>query len=181
MRDLLSVLPHRLALPYALAFYAGLRRGEINALRAEDVSGEEVRVHPERGSLDPVVGFKAPKNGTGRAIPLFAPLRPYLELAPREGLLVPGERASTWGARDLSHLAEDCDAYWKPAEMRRILLHEGRHSFATALVRAGYDVGLVSEWVGHGSPATTLRIYVKPRGREAGATALMDNYLMGAR
>jgi integrase len=65
--------------------------------------------------------------------------------------------------------------------MRRILLHEGRHSFATALVRAGYDVGLVSEWVGHGSPATTLRIYVKPRGREAGATELMDNYLTGAR
>lgn len=180
MVELLEALPHHLALPYALAFYAGLRRGEISALRWMDVEDEWVNV---RRSLDPVAGFVLPKNGKPRQVPLFGPLRSWLTGAPRDTttLILPSRVTSRYGARDLSHLANVCDGYWKPRGLRRIGLHEGRHSFATALVRAGYDIPLVSEWVGHGDPAITLRVYVKPRGRQEGLAGKMDNYLIGAR
>jgi integrase len=182
MEALLAPLPHHLALPYALAFYAGLRRGEIRALRAMDVEGQWIHV---RRSLDPVAGFGLPKNGTPRAVPIFTPLEPFIAEALRKAsgssLLVTTTSPSRFGARDLSHHADVCDRYWKPLGLQRIGLHEGRHSFATMLVRAGYDIALVSEWVGHGDPATTLRIYVKREGQAVRDIEKMDTYLMGAR
>jgi integrase len=146
-----------------------------------DVEGQWIHV---RRSLDPVAGFGLPKNGTPRTVPIFTPLRPYLvgvaDMDP-EALLVATTSPSRFGARDLSHHAALCDRYWKPLGLQRIGLHEGRHSFATMLVRAGYDIALVSEWVGHGDPATTLRIYIKREGQAVQDTEKMDTYLMGAR
>jgi integrase len=75
---------------------------------------------------------------------------------------------------------------WEKARkdaLEPIGLHEARHSFATALVRAGYDVKLISEWIGHAQPSTTLNIYAKHRGREGDASALaerMNRYLAPA-
>lgn len=177
MLRLLEALPKDLALPYALAFYAGLRRGEIRALRAEDVERDWIHV---RRSLDPVAGFTLPKNGRERAVPIFDALRPYLAAAPSEGLLVPCVTPAKFGARDLSHWKEVCAPYWEAAGLTPIGLHEGRHSYATALVRAGYDISDVSEWVGHGNAATTLTVYVKPSGREDLDADRMNVYLRGA-
>lgn len=174
MAELLAPLPHTLALPYAFAFYAGLRRAEIQALRVSDIDDEWIHV---RRSLDPQGGFRAPKNGRAREIPIFEPLRPHLALLPSQGLVVPSPGASRWGARDFSDLADRCAAIWEPLGLRRIGLHEGRHSFATALVRAGYDISLVSQWIGHGNAATTLAIYVKPRDKAPGQAEKMNSYL----
>jgi integrase len=44
-------------------------------------------------------------------------------------------------------------------------LHDARHSFASALVVAGYDVATLSEWIGHRQASTTLDRYVKPLRR----------------
>ncbi len=73
MAALLEPLPPYLALPYALAFYAGLRRGEIRAIRAEDVEDEWVHV---RRSLDPVAGFVLPKTAGRDRFPALMPCVP---------------------------------------------------------------------------------------------------------
>jgi integrase len=174
MVELLAPLPYTYALPYALAFYAGLRRSEMLGLRVEDVEGQWLSV---RRSLDPKGGFRLPKNGRTRQVPVLDRLRPYLSLLPSSGPVLPSEHPTRWGVRDLSTLADKCDAIWKPLGLRRIGLHEGRHSYATLLVRAGYDIALVSEWVGHGNAATTLSIYVKPQGRVEGAADRVNTYL----
>lgn len=174
MVELLAALPPALSLPYAFAFYAGLRRSEIQALRISDLEDRWVNV---RRSLDRVEGFKLPKNGRTRQVPVFEPLRPFLALLPSSGLVFPSHAPSHWGVQDFSAIAGQAAKIWRAAGLRPIGIHEGRHSFATALVRAGYDIALVSEWVGHGNAATTLSVYVKPRGRVEGLAGRMNNYL----
>jgi integrase len=159
---LLAALPYDLALPYAVAFYAGLRRGEIQALRGTDV--DDQWIHVER-SLDRVQGFKTPKNGRPRSVPIFAPLRPFLA-DPPPGLLFASDVPTRWGVRDFSTLAGKAAKIWRAAGLTPVGIHEARHGFATALVRAHYDVSQVSEWIGHGNAATTLNVYVKPQRRE---------------
>jgi integrase len=188
MASLLSVLPEALVLPYALAFYAGLRRAEIQALPVDlvDLDGGWIEV---RFALDPRDGFKAPKSGNGRFVPIFAPLRPYLSPAPtpspstpeRPGtLLLPSLRPSRYGAQMLGRpYTLRCRRVWEGEGMEHIGLHEARHSFATAGIRAGYDVKLVSEWLGHAQASTTLNIYTKRRGRAPGLTEKMNAYLEG--
>ena len=62
---------------YAAAFYAGLRRGELQALRVEDVHADRIRVSR---SWDQVTGEKAPKSKAGeRDVPIVEPLRSILE------------------------------------------------------------------------------------------------------
>src|SRR5439155_20829145 len=62
---------------YAAAFYAGLRRGELQALRVEDVHADRISVSR---SWDPVTGEKAPKSKAGiRDVPVIERLREILE------------------------------------------------------------------------------------------------------
>lgn len=201
MDALLKALPHELAVPYALAFMAGLRRGEIQSLPVDcvdlDAGWLDVRY-----SLDPKEGFKGPKSGAGeRSVPIVAGLRPYLErqlsivaqsvgeITPstdeRPGtLLLPSSRESRFGCLQLgSPYVRRCQRAWEAHGLEPIGLHEGRHSFATALIRAGYDVKQVSEWVGHSQASTTLNIYAKKRGRQgdvAKLTERMDRHLLPA-
>jgi integrase len=192
MRDLLAPLPLERAVPFALAFYAGLRRAEIQALPIDMIDLEDGWLRVQY-ALDPQQGWKGPKSGAGeRDVPIFANLRPYLEAqlertgqavqlstAERPGsLLLPSRRRSRWGAQMFGRpFTRACADYWTDAGLHPIGLHEARHSFATALIRAGYDPRTVQEWIGHSDPTTTLKIYTKRRGRQTGLTEKMDAYL----
>lgn len=170
---LLAALEPELRLPYALAFYAGLRHAEIRALRWEDFDGEWLTV---QRALDPIAGFKPPKSGKPRQVPVFDALAPYVSSG--TGYVVPSRRRSRWGVQTLGRPYQNrCEACW--TGLTPIGLHEARHSFVTALVRAGYDVKLIQEWAGHADPSTTLRIYAKERGREKGLATKMNSYLTG--
>lgn len=194
MARLLSALPTALAPPYALAFYAGLRRAEIQALAVDHVCLDEGWLEI-RWALDPKAGFKKLKSDAGeRDIPIFSPLRPYLKDAVHlsedpspstpqgpGSLLLPSTRHSRFGAQMLGRpYTRRCQTVWEGEGLEHIGLHEARHSFATAAIRAGHDVKLVSEWLGHAQASTTLNIYVKRRGRAPGLTEMMDHYLTGA-
>jgi integrase len=198
---LLSALPHELATPYALAFLAGLRHGEIQALPLDCIDLEAGWLDV-RFSLDRVAGFKGPKSGAGeRPVPIFDGLRPYLTRQVAEvraivgtiaastddrpgTLLLPSARASRWGAQTFgTPFKEACCEHWTRAGLASIGLHEARHSFATALVRAGYDVKTISEWIGHAQASTTLNVYAKRRGRLEAAEMVagrMNRYLAAA-
>lgn len=62
----------------ATAFYAGLRRGELQALRVRDIDLRSNVIAVERG-WDQVEGVIEPKSRAGRRrVPLLAILRDYL-------------------------------------------------------------------------------------------------------
>lgn len=160
IQGLLERLDEDLRLPYALAFYAGLRRGEIQGLTREHIDGGWIRV--ER-SLDPKEGWGPPKSGHAREVPVFAPLEPYIaDLGP--GPVVPSKRGR-WGVLTLgSTFNRRCRDCWGADHVG---LHEARHSFVTALVRSpDVDIKSAQAWIGHRDPSTTLRIYAKERGRD---------------
>ncbi len=166
---------------WATALYAGLRLGELWALRDEDVDLEAGVIRVER-SWDRREGVIDPKSRAGRrAVPIVAALRSHLaarKLRRRgsEGLFF-GEGQQPFN-RDT--LVARANRAWKQAEAAPIGLHEARHTFASLAITAGVNVKALSTYMGHSSITITLDRYghLMP-GNEDEAVALFDKYLAG--
>jgi integrase len=184
---LLDALPETEKALWATAFYAGLRRGELRALRAADVN--ETCIHVEHG-WDDVEGRQAPKSLAGRRdVPLTETLRPFLvahlERTGRSGEdLVFGRTATEpFTSRHVSKQADDAwkgdDEKGKP-ELARLTLHEARHSFSTFLDAAGISETRADRYMGHsnGSVAGRYRHQLPTQLAEDART--LDTYLSGS-
>jgi integrase len=166
------------------AMYAGLRRGELLGLRWENVDlGGTIRV--ER-AWDVKAGRAVePKSRAGRrSVPIAAGLRDYLAAhrlreGRHSGLVFARE-----GDRPVApnSLAARADRAWRKAGLRRITLHECRHTFASLMIAAGVNVKALSTFMGHASITITLDRYghLFP-GSEAEAAELLDGYLASQR
>jgi integrase len=167
---------------WATAFYAGLRLGELLALRDEDVDLELGVIRVER-SWDPHEGLIEPKSRAGRrAVPIVAALRPHLVARK----LRRGDASSFFfGARgrpfNRNALVNRAVRAWKNAGLTSIGLHECRHTFASILIAAGVNAKALSTYLGHSSIQITLDRYghLMP-GNEDEAVALVDAYLRRA-
>ncbi len=176
---LLAALPVEDRPIWATALYAGLRRGELKALRWEDVNltGGVLRV--ERG-WDNVEGAIAPKSREGRrTVPIPAVLRAILlEHRLRQGRagegLVFGRTATA--PFTSTALRQRASKAWEG--MQPISLHECRHSFASLMIAAGVNAKALSRYMGHFSIVVTLDLYghLMP-GNEDEAATLLDGYL----
>jgi hypothetical protein len=179
-RALLAALPESDRATWGAAMYAGLRRGELMALRANRIDLDANVVRVERG-WDAKAGEVATKNGKPRTVPVAAPLRELLlrhlmRTGRRDTDLVFGATATEpFAARQLTTRA---DAAWTEAKLRRITLHECRHTFASYLIAAGVNAKAVSVYMGHASVAFTLdRCGHLFPGAESEAAGLLDTYL----
>jgi integrase len=174
--DVLAKLAgHRLAPIAAVAIGAGLRRGEICALRwgAIDLEAGALRVECAMEQTRAGLRVKEPKTRHGRrtiVLPgfvvdaLHAHRREQLEqrLALGLGRSEPRDLVFTlpdgspWGPDYLSRC-------WHRATLALGLplvgLHALRHSHASALIAAGIDPLTISRRLGHGTPAFTLATY----------------------
>lgn len=171
---------------YATAVYAGLRRGELQALRWEDVALEESVLRVER-SYDPKEGsYVETKTRAGtRSVPLPPILREILHRhllrsGRRAGLVFGRSAASPFDGRALDRRAQTA---WKKADppLRPIGLHECRHTFASLAIAAGVNAKALSTYLGHASIVITLDRYghLMP-GNEEEAAGLLDAYLARA-
>jgi integrase len=176
---LLAALPQPDRALWATAMYGGLRRGELMALRWEDVDLAAGRIRVER-SWDPKEGVIAPKSGAGvRTVPIAVVLRDFLDehaLRTRNDGLVFGRSAETpFDARTLSRRAETAWKNEKPKALEPISLHECRHSFASLMIAAGVNAKALSSYMGHSSITITL-VRLMP-GNEEEAAGLLDAFL----
>jgi integrase len=168
---------------WGAAMYAGLRRGELMALRANRIDLDANLIRVERG-WDAKAGEVGTKNRKGRTVPITAPLRELLlrhlmRTGRRDGDLVFGEMAAQ--PFEAKGLRDRADAAWAEAKLRRITLHECRHTFASYMIAAGVNAKAVSTFMGHASVAFTLDRYghLFP-GAESEAGGLLDSYLDAA-
>jgi integrase len=147
---------------WAVAFYAGLRRGEIQALRVCDVDLGASLIRVERG-WDQVEGVIEPKSAAGRrTVPLLAVLRDHLD----EHLLRIGRTGEElvfgrtlmkpFAPSTIDNRAQEC---WAAAELEPISLHEARHTFASLLIDSGANAKAVQEFMGHAKVQTTFDVY----------------------
>jgi integrase len=126
---------------WAAAMYAGLRRGELQALRASDVDLAAGVIRVERGWA-PVEGAIGLKSRAGRRrVPIPAVLRDellehQLRTGGREGdqLLFGPDGTKPFPARELQRVA---DAVWKKVGLQPITPHECRHTYASLMIAAG--------------------------------------------
>jgi integrase len=145
---------------WGLAFYTGMRRSEIGRAQWQHVfwDADEIMVAQSKSDA-----------GEGRRVPMVGPLKRILREEwmrvgrPAMGPIVTRSVASgKWQAR--------ADAVWGTAGLARVTLHEARHTYASFLMAAGYNLKQIQEYLGHADLVTTGR-YIKnlpvPRGTTA--------------
>jgi integrase len=178
---------------WAVAFYAGLRFGELRALRWEDVDLDDGTIRVCR-AWDAQAGEIEPKSKAGRrTVPIAAALRPRL-LAHRlrsgrsDGLVFGPDGERPFQPESFSRRTRNAWAAMneKRAEnehepIEALTLHEARHTYASLMIAAGVNVKALSTYMGHSSVTITLDRYghLFP-GNEQEAAGLLDRYLAAA-
>lgn len=161
---------------WATALYAGLRRGELVALRWDDVDLAVGVIHVRRG-WDSVEGEVAPKSRQGRRkVPVPGILRDYL----LEHRTASGEELHVFGG-DLPRVrrrAEVAAERWRDHGLEPITFHAARHSYASFMIAAGVNPKAVSTFMGHANIAITFDLYghLMP-GSEGEAAGALELYL----
>jgi integrase len=164
---------------WATAFYAGLRRGELQALAWSDVDLAHGLITVER-SWDQKQGLVEPKSAAGRrCVPIAAVLRDYLV---RHRLNNPSATRVFGRSDDTpfspSTIAHRTERTWEGQRLRPVTLQERRHTFATLMIAAGVNAKALQTFMGHSSITGTLDRYghLFP-GSEGEAATLHDAYL----
>ncbi len=178
---LIDALPVEDRALWATALYAGLRRGELQALRWEqvDLAGGTIRV--ERSWDEKGHCYIEPKSHASvRRVPIAAVLRDELlehKMRSRrsEGLVFGTSSETPLVSSTIWRRARTA---WKTAKLTPICLHEARHTFASLMIAAGINAKALSTYIGHASVATTFDRYghLMP-GNEIQAAACLDAYL----
>ncbi len=182
---------------WATAFYAGLRRGELQALRVCDIDLAASLIAVERG-WDQVEGVIDPKSRAGRrSVPLLAILRQDLEehlrrTGRRGEELVFGRAIShafyaatvdrragrAWATANKREREAAEAAGREPNLLRPITMHECRHTFASLLIDSGANPKAIQDFMGHSKIQTTFDVYghLLPGSRDE-VRERMDAYL----
>jgi integrase len=169
---------------WATALYAGLRRGELMALRWCDVRLAEGVIEVVR-AWDPKEGVMvAPKSSAGRRrVPIAAALRAYL--APPAPASSAHSEGLVFGVREIpfsaTSVTERAARAWRRAGLQPIGLHDCRHAFASLMIAAGVNAKALSTFMGHANISITLDRYghLLP-GAEDEAATLLDAYLQAS-
>jgi integrase len=170
---------------WATAMYAGLRRGEIQALRACDVDLAAGLLRLEHG-WDYKEGVIELKSNAGlRRVPIPAILRDHLVeqrlRVEREGeQLFFGRTAADPFSPD--QIQRRADKAWKAAGLERITYHGCRHTYASLMIAAGVNAKALSVFMGHANIGITMDRYghLMP-GSEEEAAGMLDVYLEAKR
>jgi integrase len=189
----LSALRDKPLYPIAVvALGTGMRRGELCALRWQDVDLEGGSLRVERSLEQTRAGLrlKEPKSARSRRTISLSPavvselrgiwrgqqeqrLALGLGKAPPDGLVFASRDG---GPRRPDNLSGDFGTAMKALGLPHISLHSLRHTHASQLIAAGMDVLTISRRLGHGSAAITLSVYghlLTPHDRAAEITQAM--------
>lgn len=155
-----------------LAFYAGLRRGEICGLRWRDIDFDTGRITVRSAvGVSEGEGFsdytKGTKNKSSvRTFRLVKQLEKELlkrkeQIKPKDHWFVIGDEDKFMRPQHFNRLFSEfvernnlVDAYGK-----KISPHALRHNFATMGIRSGTDIASLALMMGHASRALTLDVY----------------------
>jgi integrase len=177
----------RLYIPILLAVTTGMRRGEILALRWQDVELNHGFLTVRRSLQQTKAGglkFKQTKGRRPRPISIPQLLTDALAGHQVKQTAHKVALGAGYQDHDLVCCVED-GSIWKPSaftsayrdllrrrKIRNIRFHDLRHSHASQLLRAGVNPKVISERLGHSKVAFTLDVYshLLPGMQEEAAT-----------
>ena len=174
-----------------LAVLTGCRRGELLGLRWSDVERDQMVLQVQRSikreEFGRVLRAGPTKTHQGRRVALDAVMLAVIDTH--------RQRAEAWAAN--AGVAIDADGYMLTEDptgktpmapdtlthrfsrlatrtgVGPLRFHDLRHSVATTLLGAGYDLAVVAGRLGHRDPTVTLRVYahaLQQRDRQAAST-----------
>lgn len=167
---LTAVRGDRLEAAWRLAAMTGMRRGEVLGLRWGDVDldGAKISIRNAIVTVAYEILESSPKSHQARVVDLdpltVEMLREHRRRRVTELGREPTERELVVCAEDSNpiHPQSFSHAFTRVIEragLRPIRLHDLRHTHATIAVQAGVPVKVISERLGHESPAFTLKQY----------------------
>ena len=180
--QLIRTTEHRFRAAAMVMLYAGLRRGEVLALTAEDIDlkvgvihvTKAVRYESNQAIID------TPKTYAGiRDVPIVSDLRPILSKI-KTGLIAPSARGTVmsdtaFGRAWDSYLHALALAAGHPVSIRT---HDFRHTYCTTLCDAGVPLRQAMEWLGHADEKMILKIYDhNTPARNKSAAAALESFL----
>ncbi len=177
---------------FALAFYAGLRSGEISALQWRDIDYTTSAIGVCRAYCSRSHSVTPPKSDAGaRLVPLLDAAMPIIEeyraaLATSEGIERIAPAALVFVSSTAQPLRETVVTLravkaWKRRDLTVIGLHEERHTYASLMAAAGVPIEQLSDFMGHARFNLTVKTYrhLYPESRLA-VTTLANQYLANA-
>jgi integrase len=184
---LIAAVPERDRAIWATAMYGGLRRGELQALRSEDVDLAAGVIRVEHGWDEKEGEIELKSRAGRRKVPIAAILRDYLTEHQARLAAAVANASLIFGRTEsapftTTPLQDRADTAWRNAGLERITLHECRHTFASLMIAAGVNAKALSTYMGHANIAITMDRYghLMP-GSEEEAAALLDSYLTAQR
>lgn len=168
VQALLEALPESDRALWATAAYAGLRRGELRALRVENIGEDGISVEH---SWDDVEGEKGPKSKAGVRVALLPEtLRTILleQTAGRTG------DALVFGRTDSEPFTP---SYIRKRAGSSSTLQQLRHACRSFLGDAGIPEERCDRYMGHSSSKVGRRYSHALRGQRLEDAARLDNYL----
>ncbi len=179
-----------------LALGTGMRRGELFALRWQDVDLNAGKLEVKQ-SIEEVrhkaLRFKEPKSARGRRGISLSPgvvaalkehYKGQLELRMKLGLGKPPADALVFATHtgkpcSPNNIGQRFSVAMTAAGLPHVSLHTLRHTHASLLIREGVDILTISRRLGHSSAAITLGVYGHLVSSEDRAAEIIEKALGG--
>lgn len=145
---------------FNLLFYTGIREGELLALSLSDFDFQAQVLHITKnfavtGGQELILEPKTPKSRRDITLPAFL-CDIVQDYAARLVDYDPAERLFPYTKSYITHeMARGC----KLSGVKKIRIHDLRHSHASLLIKMGYPILLVRDRLGHEKVQTTLQLY----------------------
>lgn len=169
-----NVIDTDMEVPIALLVGLGLRRGEVLALRWQDVDLERGKVYIRRNMVrvDKEIIFKDPKTETSnREIELPSTVLKLLQVERKRYLTNRLKMGEQFEDNDLvvcwddgkcinpDTLSQKFRRLIERIGLKHIRLHDLRHTNATLMLEYGVNIKVAQQRLGHASISTTMDIY----------------------
>ena len=146
----------------AVAFYTGMRTGEIIALTWNDINFEEKYINVNKRIKKGEIGTPKTKASI-RKVPILDDLIPYLknQIQTSKNINVFINPNTNKRFYDTKHLTP----YWKrlldKVKFEYRVIYNTRHTFATNMLRAGIPILDLAQIMGHSNIEEIMRTYAK--------------------
>jgi integrase len=166
---------------FSIAFYTGMRKGEINALKWTDLSGNIIHVtrsisqHVKKQTIE----GKPKSKAAVRDLQIPQPLLQILQTQKARQKQAPvfSEDFRICGGQDIipdQSLQTQHEKIIKDANLPPIKIHDFRHSHASLLINNGISIQEIARRLGHKDVQLTWKVYAHlyPREEDRAITIL---------
>jgi integrase len=161
--QILDTSPNKLKAFFAIGFFAGLRTGEITALKWSDIDFEK-RIISVKATRNKGIETTPKTQSSVRDVDILDILYPYLER--HLSFKIDSEYLFNTKFNEPYYSSMKISTnYWikvlKKCNIEYRNLYQMRHTFASMMVSAGEDILWVSSMLGHKNANITLQAYAK--------------------